>query len=142
MSAQQVGRFTLPTPAALPSTSESRVGQVAVVGGVPFVFDGTAWQRLGGSSVTFLTGSLDVNVGTIPTPEYVTTAAVVGATVGSRVFLTLAPTAPGKDADDVGMDVIDAWGFVPTDGQLAVRLTGLTGPIADAFTVSYLIARG
>lgn len=142
MSAQQVGRFTLPTAAELPAPAASRLAQQVVVGGVPYTFDGTSWQRLGGSSVAFLAGALDVNVGPVPQPECTVTVALTGATTSSRVFATLAPTAPGKDADEVGMDVVDVWAYVPADGQLAVRLTGLTGPIADAFTVNYLLARG
>lgn len=134
----QRGTFVLPQPLTLPG---GRRGQLAFVDGALQVHDGTAWAKLAGGGA--LLGRATVDVGTQPMPEFTAVVTDPNVTVGAHVHGWVSDTAAaGKDADEASMDVIDVWCSVPADGQLAVRLTGMTGFIADRFIVDYLIAKG
>lgn len=131
MSARFAFPAVLPVVTALPAPVKD--GLVSYAGAPWFCSDGATWRRLSPAVQTVV-----VDAGPVPTPEVTVTTAVTGLAAGTPVMAWLAPTAPGKDADELPMDVVDVWAWVPTAGQLSIRLTGLSGHLADRFTVAYL----
>jgi hypothetical protein len=138
---RSIGTLTLPVLTALPTSAVA--GQQVLYQGVPWSFDGTKWTQVGLEAFSVLTGTTTIDVGALPTPEFITTFVDARATSGARVDGWLSSTVPaGKDADEVEMDVIDVWCRISAAGQITIRLTGMTGFIADKFTIDYMIVKG
>lgn len=137
---RSIATLTLPVVTALPASAVA--GQQVLYAGLPWSFDGAAWSQVGETGFAIDAGTATVDVGAVPVPEFRTVISDPRATLGSKVVGWISATAPGKDADEPEMDVIDVWCQVITGGQINVRLTGQTGFIADAFNVDYVIVKG
>lgn len=136
-----IGTLVLPVLNTLPTSAST--GQQVLYQGVPWSFDGTTWTRVGFETFGIVTGTVTLDVGALPQPEFLTTISDSRATVGARIDGWLSTTTPtGKDDDEVEMDVIDVWCRIPAAGRITFRLTGMTGFIADKFTIDYMIVKG
>ena len=103
---------------------------------IPYVTDTGGGGGGGGSGAfTYVT----VDVGAVPSPEFLTTVVEASATTTSHVQAFVSRVGPGRDVDENEMDSPAASGWVETAGQVRLRLRGTEGFIHGTYVVGYAI---
>lgn len=108
--------------------------------GQTIIFNGYGWDPVNLPSSATASGATVVTVDFGPLPKSEATFSVTdpSATAAKAVSASVAGAAPGKDADEVGMDSFQVTG-VAGAGIISFYVRGLEGYLADRFNIVYTL---
>lgn len=111
------------------------------INGQCLVFDGLRWvpTTYAAPTSTYTGGTrVAVDFGVLPQAEASFTVVDALATPAKAVQAAIAGLAPGKDADEIGMDSFQVTGMCGT-GTILFYVRGLEGYLADQFNIVYTL---